>query len=74
MKRRKTNNDLVKFKLYIKFQIRQVTKFMEATGQFIKQGNIKNGQIFVSELIKGGYVISVEERGKELFTSKFIKK
>jgi len=48
-------------------------KIYGATGQLIKQGEVKNGQVVISELIKGGYVISVEERGKELFTAKFIK-
>jgi hypothetical protein len=49
-------------------------KIYGATGQLVKQGNINNGQINVSELIKGGYVITIEEKGKESFTSKFIKK
>lgn len=49
-------------------------KIYGATGQLVKQGNINNGQINVSELIKGGYVITVEEKGKESFNSKFIKK
>lgn len=49
-------------------------KIYGATGQLVKQGNINNGQINVSELIKGGYVITVEEKGEESFNSKFIKK
>lgn len=49
-------------------------KIYGATGQLVKQGNINNGQINVSELIKGGYVITIEEKGKESFNSKFIKK
>ncbi|WP_312899935.1 reprolysin-like metallopeptidase [Chryseobacterium taichungense] len=49
-------------------------KIYSAAGQLIRQGNINNGQINVSELIKGGYVITIEEKGKDLFTSKFIKK
>lgn len=49
-------------------------KIYSAAGQLVKQGNINNGQINVSELIKGGYVITIEEKGKDLFTSKFIKK
>jgi len=49
-------------------------KIYSAAGQLIRQGAISNGQINVSELIKGGYVITVDEKGKEAFTSKFIKK
>lgn len=49
-------------------------KIYSAAGQLVRQGNISNGQINVSELIKGGYVITIEEKGKDLFTSKFIKK
>ncbi|MCF2220385.1 T9SS type A sorting domain-containing protein [Chryseobacterium sp. PS-8] len=49
-------------------------KIYGATGQLVKQGNITAGQINVSELIKGGYVITIEEKGKDSFTSKFIKK
>lgn len=49
-------------------------KVYGATGQLVKQGNINNGQINVSELIKGGYVITIEDKGRESFTSKFIKK
>ncbi|GAA5100427.1 zinc-dependent metalloprotease family protein [Chryseobacterium ginsengisoli] len=49
-------------------------KVYGATGQLVKQGNISNGQINVSELIKGVYVITIEDKGRESFTSKFIKK
>lgn len=49
-------------------------KIYSAAGQLVRQGNINNGQINVSELIKGGYIITIEEKGKESFTSKFIKK
>ncbi|GAA5100422.1 hypothetical protein GCM10023210_38940 [Chryseobacterium ginsengisoli] len=49
-------------------------KIYGATGQLVKQGNISNGKISVSELVKGGYVITIDEKGKEVFTSKFIKK
>lgn len=49
-------------------------KIYSAAGQLVRQGNINNGQINVSELIKGGYIITIEEKGKEAFTSKFIKK
>ncbi len=49
-------------------------KIYSGAGQLVRQGNINNGQINVSELIRGGYVITIEEKGKEAFTSKFIKK
>jgi hypothetical protein len=49
-------------------------KIYSAAGQLVRQGTISNGQINVSELVKGGYVITIEEKGKESFTSKFIKK
>ncbi|WP_027387458.1 reprolysin-like metallopeptidase [Chryseobacterium gregarium] len=49
-------------------------KIYSAAGQLVRQGNINRGQINVSELIKGNYVITIEEKGKEAFTSKFIKK
>ncbi|MDQ0592698.1 hypothetical protein QFZ37_001067 [Chryseobacterium ginsenosidimutans] len=49
-------------------------KIYSAAGQLVKQGNINNGQVNVSELIKGAYVITIEDKGREAFTSKFIKK
>ncbi|MEC5173301.1 M43 family zinc metalloprotease [Chryseobacterium nepalense] len=49
-------------------------KIYSTAGQLVRQGNIIDGKINVSELIKGGYIITVEEKGKDLFTSKFIKK
>ncbi|WP_415329023.1 reprolysin-like metallopeptidase [Chryseobacterium sp. MMS23-Vi53] len=49
-------------------------KIYSAAGQLVKQGNINNGQINVTELIKGAYVITIEDKGKESFSSKFIKK
>ena len=49
-------------------------KIYSAAGQLVRQGNINSGKINVSELIKGGYVITIEEKGKDIFTSKFIKK
>jgi len=49
-------------------------KIYSATGQLVRQGNISNGKINVSELVKGVYVITIEEKGKDLFNSKFIKK
>ncbi|MBD8082335.1 reprolysin-like metallopeptidase [Chryseobacterium caseinilyticum] len=49
-------------------------KIYSAAGQLVDSGNIKSGQINVSRLIKGGYIITIEEKGKDLFKSKFIKK
>ncbi|MDR6405833.1 MULTISPECIES: reprolysin-like metallopeptidase [Chryseobacterium] len=49
-------------------------KIYSAAGQLVRQGTISNGQINVSELIKGAYVISIEDKGKNVFSSKFIKK
>ncbi|WP_294222540.1 reprolysin-like metallopeptidase [uncultured Chryseobacterium sp.] len=49
-------------------------KIYSAAGQLVKQGTIDGGRINVAELIKGGYVISVEDKGKDTFNSKFIKK
>ncbi|MBD3904590.1 M12 family metallo-peptidase [Chryseobacterium sp. Ch-15] len=49
-------------------------KIYSAAGQLVGNGNISNGKINVSSLIKGAYVISIEDKGKESFNSKFIKK
>ncbi|MDH6208551.1 hypothetical protein M2254_000135 [Chryseobacterium sp. BIGb0186] len=49
-------------------------KIYSAAGQLVGNGNINNGKINVSSLIKGAYVISIEDKGKENFNSKFIKK
>jgi len=49
-------------------------KIYSAAGQLVGNGNISNGKINVSSLIKGAYVISIEDKGKENFNSKFIKK
>ena len=49
-------------------------KIYSATGQLVGNGNISNGRINVSSLVKGVYVISIEDKGKESFNSKFIKK
>ncbi|CAA7197052.1 reprolysin-like metallopeptidase [Chryseobacterium potabilaquae] len=55
-------SDKAKFKLY------------NAVGQLVRSGEITHGQINVSTLITGEYTISVEEKGKNMFRSKFIKK
>lgn len=49
-------------------------KIYSVAGQLVNSGNINSGKINVSELVKGGYVITIEEKGKDLFKSKFIKK
>lgn len=49
-------------------------KIYSVAGQLIVNGNISGGKITVSSLLKGNYVITIEEKGKDVFTSKFIKK
>lgn len=49
-------------------------KIYSAAGQLVSNGNIFNGRINVSSLTKGVYVISIDEKGKDSFNSKFIKK
>ncbi|WP_415329024.1 reprolysin-like metallopeptidase [Chryseobacterium sp. MMS23-Vi53] len=49
-------------------------KIYSAAGQLVDRGTINSGKINVSGLIKGGYVITIEDKGKDLFKSKFIKK
>lgn len=49
-------------------------KIYSAVGQLIGSGNINSGKINVSTLIKGAYVITIEDKGKDAFRSKFLKK
>ncbi|MDF2932912.1 MAG: propanediol utilization protein [Chryseobacterium sp.] len=49
-------------------------KIYSAAGQLANSGNIIDGKINVTSLVKGTYVISIEDKGKESFNSKFIKK
>lgn len=49
-------------------------KIYNAAGQLVSNGNISGGKINVSTLVKGAYVISIEDKGNDLFKSKFIKK
>ncbi|WP_228446579.1 reprolysin-like metallopeptidase [Chryseobacterium sp. 3008163] len=49
-------------------------KIYSAAGQLVGNGSISNGKINVSSLIKGAYVISIDDKGKDSFNSKFIKK
>lgn len=49
-------------------------KIFNAAGQLVNSGNINNGKVNVSTLVKGGYIITIDEKGVEQFKSKFIKK
>ena len=49
-------------------------KIYSAAGQLVDRGNINNGKVNVSALVKGGYVITIDDKGIEQFKSKFIKK
>lgn len=49
-------------------------KIYNAAGQLVNSGNINNGKVNVSTLVKGGYIITIEDKGNEQFKSKFIKK
>jgi len=49
-------------------------KIYNAAGQLVSNGAINGGRINVSALVKGAYVIAVEDKGNDLFKSKFIKK
>lgn len=49
-------------------------KIYGTTGQLVGSGNVNSGKINVSALVKGGYIITIEEKGKDIFKSKFIKK
>ncbi|CAD7809325.1 hypothetical protein CHRY9390_01979 [Chryseobacterium aquaeductus] len=51
-----------------------VFKIYSAAGQLVSSGNITGGKINVTSLIKGAYVISITDKGREAFNSKFIKK
>lgn len=49
-------------------------KIYSVAGQLVSRGIINDGKINVTSLVKGAYVISIEDKGKESFNSKFIKK
>lgn len=49
-------------------------KIYSAAGQLVGNGIIKDGKINVSSLLKGAYVITIEDKGMASFNSKFIKK
>ena len=49
-------------------------KIYSAAGQLVGNGNVNAGKINVSALLKGAYVITIEEKGRDSFNSKFVKK
>ncbi|WP_419869750.1 reprolysin-like metallopeptidase [Chryseobacterium sp. CT-SW4] len=49
-------------------------KIYSAAGQLVESGNVSDGKINVNSLVKGAYVITIDEKGEDLFRSKFIKK
>ncbi|ROI01130.1 MULTISPECIES: reprolysin-like metallopeptidase [unclassified Chryseobacterium] len=49
-------------------------KIYSAAGQLVNSGAINGGRINVSALVKGGYMITIDDKGMEQFKSKFIKK
>ncbi len=53
---------------------RATYKIYSAAGQLVDKGNINNGKVNVSSLVKGGYIITIDDKGIEQFKSKFIKK
>jgi len=48
-------------------------KIYNAVGQLVLEGTIKNKEINISSLLKGTYFITIKEKEKDLFRSKFIK-
>lgn len=55
-------SDKAKYKLY------------SAAGQLVMEGNIEKKKINVSSLVKGTYVVSISDNGKEVTNTKIIKK
>ncbi|KQR93794.1 propanediol utilization protein [Chryseobacterium sp. Leaf180] len=49
-------------------------KIYSAAGQLVGRGNVTDGKINITNLIKGAYVITIDEKGQDVFKSKFIKK
>lgn len=43
-------------------------------GQLVSKGQMNGGAINVSALTNGTYVIAIEDKGSDLFKSKFIKR
>lgn len=76
-----SNNDIQLYPNPV-FDILNVTKVSDkatykiysVAGQLLDSGNINGGKINVSALIKGGYMITIDEKGRDQFKSKFIKK
>lgn len=48
-------------------------KIYSVAGQLVSRGNVNVGIINVSALTRGTYMIVIEDKGKDLFKSKFIK-
>lgn len=51
-----------------------IYKIYSAAGRLVENGVIKDKKIQGSSLTKGVYLITIDEKGKETFRSKFIKK
>ncbi|ASW76516.1 propanediol utilization protein [Chryseobacterium piperi] len=49
-------------------------KIYNAAGQLVGSGNIRDGKVNVSSLVTGAYVIAIDDKGKDVFKSKFVKK
>lgn len=49
-------------------------KIYNIAGQLVSKGHVNGGIINVSALTNGTYVIAIEDKGNDLFKSKFIKK
>jgi hypothetical protein len=49
-------------------------KIYSAAGQLVGNGTVSGGKINVSSLLKGVYMITIDDKGKATFNSKFIKK
>lgn len=63
-------SDVLNFK---KVEEGSTYKIFNSIGSIIIQGNVKNKKVDVSSLIKGHYIISITEKGKEVINSKFTK-
>ncbi|MCA6069360.1 T9SS type A sorting domain-containing protein [Chryseobacterium sp. RG1] len=67
-------NPAIDFLNVTKVSDKATYKIYNAAGQLVSNGNINGGRINVSALVKGVYVIAIEDKGDDLFKSKFIKK
>ena len=48
-------------------------KIYSLVGSMITEGIVKNKTVQVSNLLKGTYIISVSDKGKEIINTKFVK-